>query len=69
MYCIEEYKTEKNLSGKEIMRLFREYSVCEYNKSFYEALHTTDKKNMVEYRFVYQIRGVILVQFREVGMY
>lgn len=48
VYCIEEYKAEKNLTGKEVMRLFREYAVCEYIKSFYEALHTTGKKYIVE---------------------
>lgn len=48
VYCIEEYKAEKNLTGKEVMSLFRQYDVCEYIKSFYEALHTTGKKYIVE---------------------
>lgn len=48
VYCIEEYKTEKNLTGKEVMSLFCEYAVCEYIKSFYEALHTTGKKYIIE---------------------
>lgn len=48
VYCIEEYKAEKNLTGKEVMSLFRQYAVCEYLKSFYGALHTTGKKYIVE---------------------
>lgn len=48
VYCIEEYKAEKNLTGKEVMSLFRQYAVCEYIKSFNEALHTTGKKYIVE---------------------
>jgi hypothetical protein len=48
VYCIEEYKAEKNLTGKEVINLFHQYSVCEYIKSFYEALHTTGKKYIVE---------------------
>lgn len=48
VYCIEEYKAEKNLTGKEVMSLFRQYAVCEYIKSFYESLHTTGKKYIVE---------------------
>lgn len=48
VYCIEEYKSEKNLTGKEVMSLFRQYAVCEYIKSFYESLHTTGKKYIVE---------------------
>lgn len=48
VYCIEEYRTEKKLTGKEVINLFRQYAVCEYIKSFYEALHTTGEKYIVE---------------------
>lgn len=48
VFCIEEYRAEKNLSGKEVMSLFRRYAVFEYIKSFYEALHTTGKNYIVE---------------------
>ncbi|MBO5357342.1 MAG: DUF3791 domain-containing protein [Clostridia bacterium] len=39
--CIEEYKNQKGMSGEEVIALFSKYSVLEYIKSFYEALHTT----------------------------
>ena len=45
--CIEEYKNQKNLSGSEVMDLFMKYSVLDYIKSFYEALHTTGSKYIV----------------------
>lgn len=45
--CVEEYKNNKGLSGKEIMDLFNKYSVCEYIKSFYEVLHTTGTKYII----------------------
>jgi hypothetical protein len=48
VYCIEEYRAEKNLTGKEVINLFHQYSVFEYIKSFYEALHTTGEKYIVE---------------------
>lgn len=48
VYCVEEYKAEKNLTGKEVIGLFRRYAVFEYIKSFYESLHTTGKKYIVE---------------------
>lgn len=48
VYCIEQYKDKKNMTGKEVISLFRQYSVCEYIKSFYEALHTTGDKYIVE---------------------
>lgn len=47
VYCIEEYKQEKGLSGKETLDLFNKYSVCEYIKEFYEALHTTGTKYII----------------------
>lgn len=45
--CIEEYKNQKRLSGKEVIELFNKYSVLEYVQSFYEALHTTGTKYIV----------------------
>ena len=45
--CIEEYKNQKGLSGKEVMALFHRYAVCEYIQSFYEVLHTTGTKYIV----------------------
>ena len=45
--CVEEYKNHKGMSGKEVMELFSKYSVCEYIKAFYEVLHTTGTKYIV----------------------
>ncbi|MCF0112632.1 MAG: DUF3791 domain-containing protein [Bacilli bacterium] len=45
--CIEEYKNQKGMTGKEVFRLFDRYAVCEYICSFYEALHTTGTKYIV----------------------
>ena len=39
--CVEEYKNRKSLTGKEVIELFVKYSVCEYIRDFYEAMHTT----------------------------
>ena len=36
VFCIEEYKNEKGMTGKEVIDLFKEYSVCEYIREFYE---------------------------------
>ncbi|MBQ7646862.1 MAG: DUF3791 domain-containing protein [Clostridia bacterium] len=46
--CIEEYKNQKHLSGSEVMDLFMKYSVLDYIKSFYEVLHTTGSKYIVD---------------------
>lgn len=45
--CVEEYKNQKGLTGKEVMDLFNQYSVCEYIHDFYEVLHTTGTKYIV----------------------
>lgn len=45
--CAEEYKNAKKMTGKEVMDLFKKYSVCEYIKSFYEVLHTTGTRYIV----------------------
>lgn len=47
IFCIEEYKNQKNMSGKEVLNIFNKYSVCEYIYSFYESLHTTGTKYII----------------------
>ncbi len=47
IYCTERYKTEKNLTGKEVSNLFTRYRVWEYIYSCYEALHTTGDKYII----------------------
>ncbi len=45
--CVEEYKNQKRMTGKEVMTLFNKYSVCEYIRDFYEALHTMGMKYII----------------------
>lgn len=45
--CIEEYKNSKRMSGKNVVDLFNKYSVFEYIRSFYEVLHTTGTKYII----------------------
>lgn len=56
--CIEEYKCSKNMSGKKVLDLFNKYNVCEYIIKFYESLHTTGMKYIIndidEYIFSYE---------------
>ena len=39
-FCIERYKYEHNMSGKDTISLFMQYGVLEYIGSFYDVLHT-----------------------------
>lgn len=48
IYCIEQYKSVKNLTGKQVSKLFSSYRVWEYIFSCFEALHTTGVNYIVE---------------------
>ena len=40
IYCIENYKLKKNMTGSETVVLFDKYKVFEFIEETYEALHT-----------------------------
>ena len=39
-YCLEEYKTAYNMTGKEVIALFKRNDIFDYISSCYGALHT-----------------------------
>lgn len=48
VYCTEQYKSAKKLSGKQVSELFSRYQVWDYIYSCYEALHTTGANYIVD---------------------
>ncbi len=48
IYCIEQYKAAKKLTGKQVSDLFSRYQVWDYIYSCFEALHTTGVNYIVE---------------------
>ena len=48
IFCIEQYKSAKDLTGKQVMELFGKYRVSEYIVSCFEALHTTGTDYIIE---------------------
>lgn len=48
IYCTEQYKSAKNLTGKQVAELFTRFRVWEYIYSCFEALHTTGVNYIVE---------------------
>ena len=40
VFCMEIYKAEKNISGKEVYELFEKYGVLKYMQDGYDMLHT-----------------------------
>ncbi len=47
VFCVEEYKVDKRMTGKEVLDLFNKYAVCEYIKTYYDVLHTTGTKYII----------------------
>lgn len=41
IFCLENYKIHRNLSGKEVSLLFERHGVFSYIRGFYDVLHTT----------------------------
>ena len=48
IYCTEQYKSAKNLTGRQVSELFSRYSVWDYIYSCFEALHTTGSNYIIE---------------------
>ena len=48
VYCIEEYKSAEDMSGKAVIDLFNRYRVIDYIRAYYEALHTTGRQYIVD---------------------
>lgn len=48
IYCAEQYKKAKNLTGRQLADLFSRYGVWEYVFTCYEALHTTGTNYVIE---------------------
>ena len=41
IFCMEIYKSAKNLTGRQVAELFRKYELYDYIVDCYGALHTT----------------------------
>lgn len=41
VFCLENYKTHRNLNGNEVVQLFELYGVFDYLRKFYDVLHST----------------------------
>lgn len=48
IYCTEQYKSAKKLTGRQVAELFTKYRVWDFIYSCFEALHTTGANYIVE---------------------
>lgn len=47
-FCIEQYKNEKHLSGRDAMDVLERYGVLDYLAEHYEMLHTQSRQWLME---------------------
>lgn len=48
IYCTEQYKSSKGMTGIQVSELFSKYNVWDYIYSCFEALHTTGENYIIE---------------------
>jgi hypothetical protein len=48
VFCLECYKSEHHLTGKETLRLFKEYGVLDYLGANYDVLHRYGGGHLVQ---------------------
>ncbi|MBR5625071.1 DUF3791 domain-containing protein [bacterium] len=41
IFCLENYKAHRALTGKQTLELFSKFGVLDYLEEFYDILHTT----------------------------
>ncbi len=41
VFCLENYKVHRSLTGKQALEIFHRYGVFDYVREFYDVLHTT----------------------------
>jgi hypothetical protein len=59
VFCLESYKMHKSLTGKQAVQLFLQYGVFDYLKEFYDVLHSTGHKYIINDIDIYlKSRGV-----------
>lgn len=47
VFCAEQYKTARNMTGRDLAELFTQYGIWNYLYSCFEALHTTGTKYII----------------------
>ena len=47
VFCMECYRAEKGISGREVSELFVKYGVSDYVMRYFDSLHTTGIKYIV----------------------
>lgn len=59
VFCLENYKVHRSLTGSQAVQLFMRHGVFDYLKEFYDVLHSTGHKYIINDIDIYlKSRGV-----------
>lgn len=59
VFCLENYKVYRALTGKQAVQLFMQHGVFDYLREFYDVLHSTGHKYIINDIDIYlKSRGV-----------
>ena len=47
IYCLEEYRCARKLTGRQVITIFNKYNVYGFIENSYDALHTYDGEEIV----------------------
>ena len=47
-FCVEAYRAEKQLTGRQAMGIFKKYGVLNYLETCFDVLHTTGRDYIIE---------------------
>lgn len=48
VFCLERYKSEHKMNGKDAFRLFKDYGVLDYLGEFYDVLHSYGHQYLIQ---------------------
>ena len=48
VFCFEAYRSDKKMTGRATMQLFKKYGVLDYLGACYDVLHTIGRQYLVE---------------------
>ena len=48
VFCVEQYKKKHNMTGAETVKRFKEFGVFDYLSSFFDVLHSSGAKYIIE---------------------
>ena len=48
LFCLEAYKNEKKITGKEVLSEFEKYNVFDFLSNFHDILHTQSMKYIID---------------------